>query len=112
MSRDQSRISLERPIEAGAADHTQCAVPATLKAQLIEALQNARTARRGPTPELENLVRAHARAWREAGKSIERVLIDVKALVREHTGQDEPIFTPKVVGWTVAGYFAGTSPQR
>jgi hypothetical protein len=87
-------------------------MPATLRAQLVAALQKAHAARSGPTPELEMLARAHARAWREAGTSIEHVLIDVKALVREHTGRDEPIFTPKVVGWTVAGYFAGTSPRR
>jgi hypothetical protein len=111
MTRDQSRTSPERSTEVGAAEHAQRAVPAALKAQLIDALQHARTARRGPAPELETLVRSYARAWREAGKDIEHVLIDVKALVREHTGTDEPIFTPKVVGWTVAGYFAGTSPR-
>jgi hypothetical protein len=43
---------------------------------------------------------------------IEPALIEVKALVRELTGSDAPIFIPKVVGWTVAGYCADTSEDR
>jgi hypothetical protein len=87
-------------------------MPATSRVQFIAALREAHAAGRGPTPGLEKAARTHAHARREAGTNIEHVLIDVKALVREHTGRDEPIFTPKVVGWTVAGYFAGTSPRR
>jgi hypothetical protein len=34
--------------------------------------------------------------------------VEVKDLVRVHTGQDDPIFTPRVVGWTVAGFFQRT----
>ena len=33
-------------------------------------------------------------------------------MVRQLTGDDELVFMPKVVGWTVAGYFAGTADQR
>jgi hypothetical protein len=46
---------------------------------------------------------------RLAGENIGPALVQVKDLVRAHTGYDEPIFTPKVVGWTVAGFFEGTS---
>jgi hypothetical protein len=48
---------------------------------------------------------------RTAGSGIGQVLVQVKDLVRAHSGYDEPIVTPKVVGWTVAGFFYGTSPK-
>jgi hypothetical protein len=80
-----------------------------LRATLVEVLRSAHAASRGVSPAVEPAVRAHARAMREAGISIAQTLVEVKSLVREHTGHDEPIFTPKVVGWTVAGYFDGTS---
>jgi hypothetical protein len=79
-----------------------------LRAALIDALRTARAAGRGVSPELEEQVRAYARAQREAGLLIEQVLIEVKGLVRDATGEHEPVFTPKVVGWTVAGYYHGT----
>lgn len=78
----------------------------------IETLRAAYAARRGATPALEMAVRAYARALREDGVAIGRALIEVKDLVRAHTGYDEPIITPKVVGWAVAGYFAGTGRQE
>jgi hypothetical protein len=59
-------------------------------------------------PAAELTVRAYARAMRESGIAIGQTLVEVKDLVRTHTGRDEPIFTPKVVGWAVAGYFEGT----
>jgi hypothetical protein len=65
--------------------------------------------RRGVTPEVETTVRAYARAMRVASENIGQALVQVKDLVRAHTGYDEPIFMPKVVGWTVAGFFEGTS---
>lgn len=76
---------------------------------LVAALRQAQAVRRGATPAVETAVRHHARMMREAGVSIARTLIEMKDLVRAHTGSDEPIFTPKVVGWAVAGYFAGTA---
>jgi hypothetical protein len=79
------------------------------RAELIEALRSAHAARRGVTASLEPTVRAYAKAMRETGVSIGQALVAVKDLVRAHTGHDEPLFTPKVVGWAVAGYFAGTS---
>ena len=80
--------------------------------QLVDTLTAARHARRGVPAALEPVARAYAREQREAGRDIARVLVDVKALVRDLLGDDEPLFTPKVVGWTVAGYFAGTRGRR
>jgi len=60
-------------------------------------------------PALEAPVRAYARAQREASVPIERVLVEVKALVSEHMLIDTPVFIPRVVGWTVAGYFDGAT---
>ena len=79
------------------------------RAGFVEALQAAHAARRGVTPHIEPTVRAFARALRQAGASIGEVLVQVKELVRLHTGHDEPIITPKAVGWAVAGYFEGTA---
>ena len=78
------------------------------RAEFVEVLRAAHAGRRGVTPNVEPAVRAYARALREAGASIGEVLVQVKELVRLHTGHDEPIITPKVVGWAVAGYFEGT----
>jgi len=60
-------------------------------------------------PALEAQVRAYALAQREASVPIERVLVDVKALVSERMAADTPVFIPRVVGWTVAGYFDGAT---
>lgn len=78
------------------------------RARLLAALHAARDARRGVPDTLQFEVRAFARASREAGLSIAELLIEVKELIRTQMGADEPLFTPKVVGWAVAGYFAGT----
>lgn len=81
----------------------------TRTAQLADSLRLAHASRRGVPPEMEATVRDYARAQREAGAGIGRVLVEVKALVRANTGSDEPIFTPRIIGWTIAGYFHGTS---
>lgn len=81
----------------------------TRTAQLADSLRLAHAARRGVPPDMEATVRAYARAQREAGADIGRVLVEVKALVRANTGSDEPIFTPRIIGWTVASFFHGTS---
>jgi hypothetical protein len=78
------------------------------RARLLAALSAARDARRGVPETLEGDVKSFAQLSREHGRSIAELLIDVKELVRAHVGVDEPLFTPKVVGWAVAGYFAGT----
>jgi hypothetical protein len=83
-------------------------VASAARARLLAALHTARDARRGVPDTLESEVRAFARASREGGLSIAELLIEVKGLVRANMGADEPLFTPKVVGWAVAGYFAGT----
>jgi hypothetical protein len=79
------------------------------RTEFISALRSAYAARRGVTPDVEPTVRAYGRAMREAGTPIGRALVEVKDLLRAHTGYDEPLFTPKVIGWAVAGYFAGTA---
>jgi hypothetical protein len=83
--------------------------PSAARARLLTALHAARDARRGVPDALEQEVRDFARVAREHGLSISELLIDVKELVRAQVGVDEPLFTPKIVGWAVAGYFAGTT---
>ena len=77
----------------------------TMTAQFVENLRLAHAARRGVPANMEVVVRAYARAQREAGVPIGCMVVEVKDLVRVHTGQDDAIFTPRVVGWTVAGFF-------
>jgi hypothetical protein len=79
-----------------------------LTARVAEALSEAHRARLGVPSSLESLVRAYARAHQDAGSNIGAVLIEVKSLVREHADIDAPVFMPKIVGWTVAGFFAAT----
>jgi hypothetical protein len=75
---------------------------------LAGALRDAFDRRLGVPPSLEPVVREFSRARRLEGVAIEKVLIEVKQLIREETGDHAPLFTPRVVGWAVAGYFAGT----
>lgn len=77
----------------------------------MQALREATEAGRGVPSDLEQVVRAFASAEHDAGRLVEEMLLDVKAIVRETTGRDEPLFMPKVIGWSVAGYFAGR-PRR
>jgi hypothetical protein len=79
-----------------------------LRAELIAAIMTAHAARRGDPRPIEPLIRTYAKSQREAGVSVALVLIEVKALLRDHAGRDSAAFTPKLVGWTVAGYYAGT----
>ena len=82
--------------------------PEALRAALIEALREAHRAGRGIPPSLELPARAFARAQREAGVAVEKVIIEIKAIVRSETNDREVLYIPRLVGWTVAGYFAGT----
>jgi hypothetical protein len=77
--------------------------------RLVEALRAAHVAGRGVPSDLEAIVRAYAATRRAAGDPVERILVDVKALLGAHVGGDVDIFKHRVVGWTVAGYFAGMS---
>lgn len=79
-----------------------------LRAQLIARLDEAYRARRGVPASLEPHARAYAHAHRVAGTPIERVLVDMKALVAERALEDAHLFIPRIVGWTVAGYFDRT----
>ncbi|HET7187479.1 MAG TPA: hypothetical protein VFI52_04965 [Gemmatimonadaceae bacterium] len=54
-------------------------------------------------------MRAFARAQREAGVEIVALLSELKQMLRDTTGNDEPVLKPRVIGWGVAGYYAGTS---
>jgi hypothetical protein len=83
----------------------------TTRAAFIDALRSAYVARRGATPQVEATAREYALAMRTAGSGIGQALVQVKDLVRAHSGYDEPIVTPKVIGWTVAGFFYGVSPR-
>ena len=85
---------------------------ALLSARLDGALRSAHAAHRGVPPDLQPLTREHGKAWRLSGGDIASLLVNVKAMVRISTGADEPLFTPKIVGWTIAGFFAGTAPKR
>jgi hypothetical protein len=83
-----------------------------LSIRLAEALRAAYGVGLGVPPGLEPIVREFARAWREAGGGVEGLLVEVKRLVREATASHEPVFTPKVVGWSIAGFFDGSSPKQ
>lgn len=84
-------------------------MPAALRARLVAALQDAYQARRGVPPALEAEVRAYANAQHAAGTRIEQLLVEVKAIVAEVVREDAAVFTPRVVGWTVAGFYNRTA---
>lgn len=85
--------------------------PDALRASLIAAIREASHSPRGVPASLEDDAREFARAQRVAGVAVEKVIIDVKAIVRSEAGELALLFLPRIVGWTVAGYFAGT-PRR
>ena len=72
---------------------------------LVGALHEAHRARRGVPASLEPVVRMFARAEREAGTPVERVLVDLKQLLAETVHGDADLFAKRVVGWAVAGYY-------
>ena len=74
---------------------------------LVSALRRAAQLGRGISAEVDPLARAFAHDQHVAGVRVEEMLMRVKAIVRETTGRDEPLFMPKVVGSAVAGFFAG-----
>ena len=79
-------------------------------AHLADALRQATNGRRDAMlPALEETVRAFARGRRLTGRTVGETLVEVKALVSAHAGRDELVFMPKVVGWTVAGFFGGSN---
>jgi len=79
------------------------------RAQLIEALVEAHRVRRGVPPALESLVRTFARAEREAGVPVERVLVDLKRLIAETVHGEADLFAKRLVEWAVAGDYHATS---
>ena len=88
------------------------ATPDSLRAALIVQIREACRAGVGLPESLEIAARAHARAQREAGLPVEKLIIAMKEDIRRETGEQEFLFIPRVIGWTVAGYFAGTSRRE
>lgn len=86
--------------------------PAPERAQLHAQLAKAAETRLGVPPALEQHVRDYARAARLAGMPVQRMLVDLKGAVRSITGDQECVFMPRVVGWAVAGFFAGMVPEE
>jgi hypothetical protein len=82
--------------------------PDQLRTALIQAIRDASQAGSGIPASLESATRDHARAQREAGMPVEKLIIDMKDAIRREAGEMEFLFIPRVIGWTVAGYFAGT----
>ena len=82
-----------------------------LSTRLADALRDAYAARRGVPADLQPLVREHAKAWREAGRNIESLIVNAKELVRTCTGPDETVFIPRIIGWSIAGFFQGTTRE-
>lgn len=82
--------------------------PAPERAQLLAQLAKAAATRLGVPPSLEQHVRDYAHAARVAGVPVQRMLVEVKEAVRAMTGDQDIVFLPRVVGWAVAGYFAGS----
>jgi hypothetical protein len=72
------------------------------------ALIEAHHARLGVPASLEPLVRTFARAAREGGIPVERVLVDLKRLLAETVHGEADLFATRVVGWAVAGYYHGS----
>ena len=85
--------------------HRCPSVPAALRARLVASLKEAYQARRGVPAALEAQVREYAHAQHAAGVRIEQVLVEIKAMIVETVLDDAAVFTPRVVGWTVAGYY-------
>lgn len=86
--------------------------PELLRDSLVQGLRDAYRAGVGIPASLETRTRAFARAQREAGVAVEKVIIEIKALVRAETNDRDLLYIPRLVGWTVAGYFAGTSKRE
>lgn len=79
------------------------------RALLLAALTAVHRSGRVDATHLETPVRAFARSQREAGVDIVALLADLKQMLRDATGNNEPVLKPRVIGWGVAGYYAGTS---
>ncbi len=84
---------------------------AALRASLVITLRDAHRSGLGVPAAMQAQVREYARSLRLDGVPIERAIIDVKSIVKSETADHEIVFLPRVVGWMVAGYFAGTSPK-
>jgi hypothetical protein len=86
--------------------------PPLSRTDLVSALIDAHRARRGVPVSLEPVVRAFARAERDAGVPVERVLVELKRLLAETVHADADLFAKRVVGWAVAGYYDSSAPRN
>lgn len=57
---------------------------------------------------IQPAIAAFARDGRQSGMLVTDVLREIKELIRDHAGRNADVFLPRVVGWTVAAYYAGT----
>jgi hypothetical protein len=78
----------------------------TLRADLTAAIAAAHDGRQGDMSCIEQPVMAFAKAHRALRTSVSDVVAEVKTLLREHAGGHAFPFTPSVVAWTLAGYYA------
>ena len=77
----------------------------SLRAAVAAAIAGAHEGR-GELSTVEQPVEAFAKARRLAGTPVTDVVVEVKALLREHAGQHAWPFSPSVVAWTLAGYYS------
>ena len=83
-----------------------------LRTALVAAIRAAYHAGAGVPPELEDRTKAYARAQHSAGVSVEKVIIDIKDMLRTETAEYALVYIPRIVGWAVAGYYQGASPAE
>lgn len=84
---------------------------AAARLALLDAIATAHAAGRAEPGAVESPLRTYARLRREGGVGIEAFLLEVKQMLIERAGRDEPLFRPRVVGWAVAGFYARTGPR-
>lgn len=83
-----------------------------LRAALTSAIRAAYAAGAGVPPALEQPTREYARAEHDAAVPVEKVIIEIKELLRTETSDHALVYIPRVVGWVVAGYYQGAAPSR
>ena len=106
---------MRRPLGASVVQQTRILVTVVqvelLRTAFAAAVRAAYEAGVGVPPALEAPTRALARAEHDAGVPVEKMIIEIKELLRTQTSDHALVFIPRVVGWAVSGYFAG-SPRR
>ena len=83
-----------------------------LRATLTSAIRAAYAAGAGVPPALEHPTREYARAEHDAAVPVEKVIIEIKEILRTETSEHALIYIPRVVGWVVAGYYQSSPSAR